>query len=156
MSKMLEVLELAVAGEGGYAIPAAVLYPAMLPLVDSDLQPTLPGDDDRRHYERLLAKVRAMRTAITDAGLPVDEVTDPSRRAARAEVLEACRLWFTAELHAAYKDAGRMRLHISIEWKKCDACNGTGKVEAGTTGIMVDCPVCGGAGSFKVPSPWRL
>lgn len=151
------------AGEGirALAIPASVLYPAMLALVaDEKRQPTLADKDSREHYARKLKRVRSKPAWLAAAATPYDRVHElnDGERDGRTEVLELCRTWFTAELHAhvcAEGGEGKLALHITLDSIACDNCEGTGEVFAGKS-AKVTCPVCAGEKTITVASPWRL
>lgn len=143
-----------------FEIAADVLYPAMLELIENGAAPVLDWDAREPivhpHYARLLANIRRRPAAIADARLHCEALSHaPDRRAARAEVLELARKWFTAELAARFGTSD-FDLRITCDYRACDGCEGTGEVEAGRTGLSVTCPLCEGHGSQKMPSPWRL
>lgn len=148
-------------GRRRFEIAAAVLYPAMLDLIEGEDQPLLDGPDlfdpiSQPYYARLLFNIRRKPEAIADARLHFEAIGQaPDRRAARAEVLELARKWFTAEL-AASIGTSDFDLRITCDYRACDGCEGSGQVAAGKTGLSVECPLCEGLGQLKVPSPWRL
>lgn len=151
-------------GRVAFEVDADALYPAALEAIRTGCDPTPAKkpehEADVRHYRTKLANVRKDSQALQDADIgppafEIEPISDETRarRGLRALVLETAREWFTNELHRAI-DLAPMSLHICVNRQPCTNCEGKGRVTAGQ--VEIDCPVCHGAKTVKLPSKWRL